>query len=174
MVIIIAGLPGSGKSYFAERLADMLHAEYASSDRIRKTILPARTYSAKEKEMVYDEMLNSMLSSIKNKKDIVLDGTFYLNSLRQQYIRHALPDCSIIFIEVRADEHLIEERLKHPRIDSEADFKVYKLLKSQWEPLNEPHLTLHSTNDNIAEMLKIAYQYIQLRHDKGRDQSVTY
>lgn len=169
MVIIISGLPGSGKSYFAERLANHLQAEYASSDRIRKTILQTRTYSPKEKEMVYEEMLNRMLISIRHGKNIVLDGTFYLNSIRQRFVSHALPGCSIIFIEVTADESLIQERLKQPRTDSEADLKIYNLIKSQWEPLNDPHLTLRSTNENINEMLELAYQYIQLRNDKRRD-----
>jgi predicted kinase len=169
MVIIITGLPGSGKSYFAERLAQNLQAEYASSDSIRKTKFLNRTYSAKEKEMVYEEMLNRMLLSISHGKDIILDGTFYLDRLRQMFVRHALPDCTIIFIEVTADESLIQERLKKARTDSEADEKIYHLIKSQWEPLNEPHLTLHSTNENMNEMLELAHQYIQLSNDKRRD-----
>ncbi|WP_343674205.1 AAA family ATPase [Chitinophaga sp.] len=167
MVIIIMGLPGSGKSYFAERLAGVLQAEYASSDRIRKAMIPNRTYSASEKEQVYEEMLHRMQLAITEGRNIILDGTFYLNSLRQKYIKHAQPVCTIIFIEVRADESVIRERLKQPRADSEADFNVYKLIQSQWEPLQEPHLTLHSTNENITEMLEIAHQYIQLRNDKS-------
>lgn len=167
MVIIIMGLPGSGKSYFAERLAGLLHATYMSSDRIRKSMIPNRTYSTKEKENVYDEMLRQMQLAIKEGRDFVLDGTFYLNSLRQKFTRKALPDCTIVFIEIRADEPIIRQRLEQPRSDSEADFKVYQFLKSQWEPLKEQHLLLYSNNENIDEMLKIAHQYIQLSNDKS-------
>lgn len=161
------GLPGSGKSFFAERLAALLHAAYASSDHIRKSMFPVRTYSSKEKEQVYDEMINRMRLAISEGKNIIMDGTFYLDNLRQKFIRNALPNCTIIFIEVVADEAIIRERLKMSRKDSEADFKVYQLLKTQWEPLKEAHLTLHSTDENIAEMLEIANQYIQSRNDKG-------
>lgn len=166
MVIIIMGLPGSGKSFFAARLAALLHAAYASSDHIRKSIFPVRTYSLKEKEQVYEEMINRMRRSISEGKNIVIDGTFYLESIRQKFIRNASPNCTIIFIEIVATEAIIRERLKTSRKDSEADFNVYQSLKIKWEPLQEAHLTLHSTDENIAEMLEIANQYIQSSNDK--------
>jgi predicted kinase len=60
MIIIVMGLPGSGKSYFAQRLAITINADYISSDRVRKTMMSSRTYSTKEKLLVYDEMLSQM------------------------------------------------------------------------------------------------------------------
>ena len=72
----------------------------------------------------------------------------------------------IIFIEVRAEESLIRERLKRPRKDSEADFEVYKKIKKQWEPLDEDHLILQSTDDNIKEMLEKTADYLRLKNDK--------
>jgi hypothetical protein len=37
----------------------------------------------------------------------------------------------------------------------------------QWEPIEEPHLLLQSTNDNIEDMLQKAANYLQLNNDKG-------
>ncbi|SFP80598.1 hypothetical protein SAMN05444277_10244 [Parafilimonas terrae] len=34
MIVIIAGLPGSGKSYFAGRIAQMLSVAYINNDKI--------------------------------------------------------------------------------------------------------------------------------------------
>jgi len=78
-------LPGSGKSYFAYRLADMTKANYISSDQLRKNLFPERTYSEKEKLLVYAEMLSQMKEHIRQNKNLVFDGTFYTNAIRKQF-----------------------------------------------------------------------------------------
>ena len=72
MIIIVLGLPGSGKSYFASRFAKLIHADYINSDRIRKSMFPARSYSEREKASVYNEMLELMRQAIRQDKDLKL------------------------------------------------------------------------------------------------------
>ncbi|MDP4129883.1 MAG: ATP-binding protein, partial [Bacteroidota bacterium] len=85
MIIIVSGLPGSGKSYFASRFAKLIQADYINSDRVRKNIFPASSYSEKENASVYDEMLELTRRSIRQKKNLVLDATFYKNELRKKF-----------------------------------------------------------------------------------------
>jgi predicted kinase len=47
MTVIVFGLPGSGKSYFATRLAELLNASYISSDQLRMQLYAKRTYTEK-------------------------------------------------------------------------------------------------------------------------------
>ncbi len=166
MIIIVMGLPGSGKSYFAEHLARAIDAYYVNSDRVRKRMNSPRTYSTKEKLTVYNEMIKQMQLAVQQKKDIVLDGTFYRHSIRKMFMQKARRAGGIVFIEVRATESLIQERLQQKREDSEADSKVYHIIKAQWEPLAESHLILQSTNENITGMLHAAIDYLRLRNDK--------
>lgn len=56
MVVLVMGLPGSGKSYLARRLAELIGATYISSDRVRRDLFPAARYTAEEKAGVYEEM----------------------------------------------------------------------------------------------------------------------
>ena len=158
-IVIVLGLPGSGKSYFASRLAEMLNAEYVNSDRLRKELFPKRTYSKSEKAQVYDALLKKMQTAIAQKNYVVLDATFHNRAIREPFIGSG--EDHIVFIEVQADETIIRERLQEDRPYSEADLTVYKLIKRQWEPLKRPHLTLRSTNDNIDAMLKRALQYLK-------------
>ena len=58
MIVIVFGLPGSGKSYFASRFAKVINAGYINSDMIRKEIFEKREYSDQEKKAVYDKCLN--------------------------------------------------------------------------------------------------------------------
>ena len=166
MVVIVMGLPGSGKSYFASRLATAIEADYINSDRVRKTMIAKRTYSLQEKRSVYNEMLAQMKLAVKQKKNIVLDATFYKHSIRKKFIHEARNAGDIILIEVRAGESLIRERLKQAREDSEADYKVYKIIQAQWEALREKRLILQSTNNNVNDMLHTAVDYLQLKNDK--------
>ncbi len=161
MVIIVFGLPGSGKSYFASRLAAKLDGLYLSTDELRLKLFPKRTYSDAEKLEVYDAMLGMMADAIPEQKTIVLDGTFYKASLRNKF-EHTVKQLSdkIIYIEVTAPEMSIEQRLEKPRKNSEANFDVYLKLKQETEPLSKEHLVLVSSNDNIDAMLREAIHYL--------------
>lgn len=165
MIIFVFGLPGSGKSYFATRLAKLIKAEYLNSDLLRKEMFKHRTYSDLEKELVYNKMLEKMQIALDQKKDLIIDATFH-TAKRRKLFTDKINEGEYTFIEVWADEHITRERVSKSRPDSEADFEVYKLIKNIWEPLKEPHLILESTNSNIDNMLQLAIQHLKLKDDK--------
>jgi predicted kinase len=168
MVILVMGLPGSGKSFFASRLAEAIHAEYISSDRLRMDLITNRTYSEKEKELVYNEMLVQMENFIKLNKDVILDATFYKKRIREKFRKKAFETDTIACIEVIAPEDIIKRRLSHAREFSEADYTVYKAIQSEWDPISEKHLVLRSTDDNIDRMLRKAIRYLHLiKNEQG-------
>jgi predicted kinase len=169
MIVIVFGLPGSGKSYFASRLAKRINAGYINSDRLRKEMFKYRTYSEGEKTAVYDAMLKKMKQAIFQNRNLVLDATFHKNENRKLFIEETEKRESILFIEIKADENIIKERLKEDRLYSEADLKVYEFIRQHYEPMNEDHLTLVSTNENIDNMLQEALDYLKLKDDKGAD-----
>ena len=155
------GLPGSGKSYFASRLAALIGADYINSDRVRTGLFSTTTYSQSEKRMVYEEMLARAARAVHKDKHVVLDATFYTNDIRTLFST-ALQDLDeLSFIEVVADERLIRERLRTEREDSDANYGVYMEIKEEWEPFTDAHLVLRSTNDNIDNMLDEAVKYLQ-------------
>lgn len=159
-IVLVMGLPGSGKSYFAERLAKTLGADYCNSDRLRKLMFTDRTYSTYEKEKVYRGMLGRMQETIALQKALVLDATFHKQETRDLF-RDMAAGTKLFFIQVWADEKVTRERLKKTRPFSEADFKVYLLIKKQWEAILNPCLLLQSTNNNINSMLQGALNYIK-------------
>jgi aminoglycoside phosphotransferase family enzyme/predicted kinase len=159
MIIVVFGLPGSGKSYLAQHLSRMLHAVYITSDAVRKELFMHPSYSEKEKKMVYDEMLKRIAES-EFHKEVVVDATLSDIRIRQEFISKVKDIAPVYFIEVTADEVLIKQRLSNSRNNSDADFEVYEKTKSTWQPFAEPHLVLHSKNDNITEMLEAISDYI--------------
>lgn len=166
MIVIVFGLPGSGKSYFASRLAKRINAGYLNSDRLRMEMFKVRTYSEEEKAAVYNAMLLKMKEAVAENTDLVLDATFQKNETRKLFVNEIERRGSIIFIEVKASENISGERLKNKRSYSEADFKVYKFIQQQWEPMAESHLVLESTDENIDDMLRRALLYLKQENDK--------
>jgi predicted kinase len=161
MITIVAGLPGSGKSYFAEKLADRLRAAYINSDRVRQCMRASGNYSLQDKMSVYKEMTRQTRTLAREKKSVVVDATFYRQAMRDLFSDMAKDESGEVrFIEVVADEALIRERLRKPRIYSEADFSVYERVKDEFEEITAPHLKLQSTDENIASMLNRAVQYL--------------
>ena len=109
------GLPGTGKSYFAARLAEQINAVCVNSDRLRKELIPVRTYSDKEKEMVYRKMLEKTRTAINENTNVVLDATFYKSAIRNRLLEEIRNNAEIFFIEITAREDLIRRRLQKER-----------------------------------------------------------
>jgi predicted kinase len=170
MLIIVSGLPGSGKSYFAVKLAKRLGAEYISSDQVRKAMDAMGRYRFEDKLTVYEEMAKKTGEGLRRGKAIVVDATFYRHEMRDIFSTL----CKLLYkpcfyLEIRADRELVEERLSRPRPDSEADVAVYHQLVSEYEVPREDRLVLQSTNSNIEAMLTEAVAYIGKNHERRAD-----
>jgi predicted kinase len=161
MIIIVMGLPGTGKTYFAEHLTAHIQAIHISSDKTRNRLQKRGNYAPEDKDQVYREMLVQAEEALKNGQDVIMDATYSQKAHRDEVgmlaQRLATP---LHFIQLTADEETIRERTSKERPDSEADFQVYQLIKQSFEPLEIPHLKLHSGQLEIEEMLAIAQNYI--------------
>lgn len=165
MIVIVFGLPGSGKSYFAEQLAAKLDAKRLSTDELRKKRFPEPQYSQNEKMQVYGMLIQAVRLNLKDNSILILDGTFYKKEIRETFAWTAqrLGD-DLKYIEVRADEDLIKERTSQQREDSDANYQAYLTVKEGFEPMRDTHLVLKSTDGNIDEMLDRAVHYLE--HEK--------
>jgi predicted kinase len=162
MVIIVSGVPGSGKSYFAQRLAEKLEALYLSSDKIRNSLQARGKYSFGDKMHIYQLMAELTVRHLKQEETIVVDATFYHHEMRDLFSGIVSKHHSkIAFILITASKELSRQRLAMPRADSEADFGVYESMKSLFEPYSNEHLELQSGTENISEMLTLATGYLQ-------------
>jgi predicted kinase len=157
MIIIVFGLPGVGKSYFAKALAKYLEGDYYGTDEMRRNMKKVPDYTKEKKLEVYNELIKKISSG----DPIVFDGTFSLKQVRNDFVSKANRlNQSVFFIEIICDEDVIKNRLQKKRIDSDADFEVYQKMKIEFEAMEEPHLFLRSDIFSLNEMLESAKQYI--------------
>lgn len=172
MLVLVIGLPGSGKSTVARALASELKAKILRTDEIRKTMVQSPTYGEREKEIVYDAMLSAAGQLLENGENVILDATFYKEELRGRAKNLAEKLKKKFFvIECRAHEEVIrkrmEKRKKSIKSLSDADFEVYKKLKEKFEPIKknaDEHVAIDTSylnKNEIREILRKAIKKIK-------------
>ncbi len=162
MVVLVMGLPGSGKTYFASLLAKKMEAMHYNSDHIRKEVGKWDKYDDMSKLNTYDAMLSKMHEAVQAGKDVVLDATFYKQYLRDKFYNTAEQlNTPLLMIEVRAAEDTIRQRVSKPRADSQADYEVYEKIKAEFEPDEKDHLVLYSDEESTETMISKALNYIR-------------
>lgn len=167
MIIVISGLPGSGKSYFASRLAARINALCFNSEQIRTEHDLKGKYTFKERLSIYLYIADQAGKALEKGRDVVVDATFYHHTMRDLFIElAAMHHTPLYIILIEAAEELIKERLTKAGEFSEVDFGSYQSLKPLFEKINMPHLRLISNNHNIEQMLDTATTFLLKTHDK--------
>ena len=165
-IIVIFGLPGCGKSTFAQELSVAINASLISSHLVRDEFLLRGNYTDRVKEKVYTEMLNMATAALKHGGSVILDGTYYKEGLRRKVISkarelHLIP----YFIEIKADEDVVHDRIKARSIEGDADYGVYLKIREQFEPMCDYHLIMHSDIQTTEEMMTEALLFIGIYHE---------
>jgi predicted kinase len=161
-IIMVIGLPGTGKSTFAHALAVAIGGRHLNTDIIRDALGKRGQYDSETKAGIYAEMLRQTSIALSRGENVVIDGTFYQQKLRLPYIAIAKKyEVPIYWMEIGADEQIIRSRVNQRRIFSEADFEVYLKIKSEYEHLDAPHLDLRSDLLGIPEMVEKARTYLE-------------
>lgn len=164
MLVMICGLPGTGKSTLAKAVAEKIDAVYLNSDSIRLGMLEEREYTEEEKKQVYEAMFEKSAEEMKEGKNVVLDATFYKKELRDD-AKETADEAGTDFyvIECVTHEDLLRERILNrgkEETESEADFEVYKKVKEQFEPVSEEHLAVDTSNE-IEKQVELVLAYLR-------------
>lgn len=165
MLLVVGGLMGSGKSTLAARLADRFCVDMLSTDVVRHAMLgtsdvPAAYgqdhYQPTLRERVYDELLHRAGELLQDGQSVVLDGTFFSDSLRgrayQLADRHGAAALHVLCTCPRQVAYKrIQNRAEAGQSESEARTELYDLQARDFEPpyADDPVLTV-DTNKPLA------------------------
>lgn len=153
-LILMHGLPASGKSWLGSRLAQALGGPFLQTDVRRQDLaksgaIPGHRdgrdgglYSTEAKEATYQSLVDDARAEIPAGRSLVIDGSFLERRWREPFL--VLPAelrCPFLLVRVTADEALVRERLDARKTDpdepSEADWGVYQMLKERAEEPGE-------------------------------------
>jgi predicted kinase len=166
MLILICGLPATGKSTVARKLAKALGAEVLRTDIIRRELMAEPTYSEDEKAMIYSAVFLIADYLVKHDVNVIIDGTFYRESYRKIPKKIAGKRGKRFFlIETRCPEDIVlrrlEKRKRNLRSPSDADVNVYHKIKGLFEEIKEDHFVV-DTGWNINKALKEVVEKIKV------------
>jgi len=158
MLILICGLPATGKSTVARRLSKALGAELLRTDIVRKELIKKPEYSEEEKEQIYGLTFLIADYLIKADVDVIIDGTFYRDSLRNRARDIAKKRGKRFFlIETKCSEDIVLKRLegrkRNLRSPSDADTSVYYKIKDLFEEIQSKHIEIE-TGWNISDAMR--------------------
>lgn len=161
---MVAGLPGTGKSTLAAALSEKLQGAHLNTDKIRHELGMQGKYDEASKAYIYKELYTRTAAFLQGGGIVVVDGTFYQESLRLEFCELARQTgVQVVWIEVRAGEDTVRKRMQIQRQYSEADFGVYLAIREKFEPLSgADHLTLWSDRLTLEEMVRETEQYLMV------------
>jgi predicted kinase len=161
MIVLVYGLPGTGKTFFARHLARETGAIHLNTDLVREKLDVKGQYDDKTKQQVYNELFKQVMRELNAGKDVIVDGTFH-KQIRREQVKKIADETNNRFylIEIKADEKTVRKRLRKNRKHSDADFNVYQELEQLFEKEEASHLELWSEKDNAEEMMNKAKEYI--------------
>ena len=166
---VFCGLPASGKSFHAERLAHAFRMALFQSDAVRREVFPKSFEAASEKaaygtglyrrerrRLVYSHLLNQAHERLKERHSVVLDATFAEKKWREEALRLAQDhDAAFIIVECRCSQETLKKRLaardEAPTLSEARLYHLPHFLK-EYEPLDEPfpaatHTVCHTEGD---------------------------
>jgi predicted kinase len=161
MIVIVSGLPATGKTYFSESLAEFIQAKFINTDSEREKLDLPQDNTVEINQKVYEQVLKEMAAQIQYKKKVVVEGIFHKEKTRSMFMKKARElHQKVFFIEIKAGDYTVHERLKKRPDYTDADYKVYLQSKSEYEPVYYPHLVLWSDDQDVDEMVEKANVYI--------------
>jgi len=163
LIFIICGLPGTGKTFLANKLSSYVNATVLSTDKLRKELFKKPTYTPWERTLIYDVLF--LLAKYLHSSEIscILDGTFNMEKSRSEVKEILnLRDDQFHIIECVCPEDIILTRLLLRKDDySDANVSIYLKMKKIYEPVRQNHLTINTAmpiDKNIERILKYLYR----------------
>jgi hypothetical protein len=161
-IIVVSGLPGTGKSYFSRRLAERLPFLVLESDALRKNLFPAPTYGADESAYLF-RIIHYLIEELLRKGiSIILDATNLSERHRERLYNIAERlNARLVLVRVEAPPEVVQERLKARSAKSgtadksDADWAVYQKLRPTAEKIRRRHFAVDTSRDVTPVLDKI-------------------
>lgn len=147
-LVLVGGLPGTGKSTLSAELAAAAGCRVLSSDRTRKALagLTPETsaatdygeglYTSEWNDRTYTKLLDEAVAGLGRGERVIVDASFREEERRAEFLRaaDALRVPGVVLL-LEAPETRVRQRLvTRPRGPSDADPITYEAIRERWRP----------------------------------------
>lgn len=153
-LVLISGLPGTGKSYFSRRLAERLPSVIIESDAMRKILFTRPTYSAQESHRLFNACHRLIEELLDKGIPVIVDATNLVEHHREPLYRIAKRlGVKLIIVQVEAPRELVRQRLRgraegiDPLDKSDAGWSVYQRMRRRVERIRRNYYAVDTSRD---------------------------
>ena len=151
---MLAGLPGAGKSTFAEKVNAQHPFLTIETDRLRKALVPEPEYSPAEHYRVFRACHKLMDEFLGEGYPVLFDATNATERNRRPV--YAIADerrAPLAVVVLSAPPKVIRQRLLKreagggPGTWSDAGWAIYSRMASTWQDVRRPHIMVDTSGD---------------------------
>lgn len=172
MLIAMAGLPGTGKSFLAARLESVLEGVILNKDHVRAVLFPPRVldYSREEDDLTMAAIYRAVAHIRKTfpRRPVIIDGRSFLRSYQVQDLLALAASIDAVprIIECVCDDEIVRRRLEEDRVRGDhpagnRSYELYRERKAEAEPVRVPHLVLDMGRLTGDEAVERCLAYLQ-------------
>lgn len=168
-LVVMAGLPASGKSTLARKLRAPLNAKLYDKDEVRAYIFGEHVDYSREQDDVCLDIIYLATQQLLEKNtslNVILDGRSYSRSYQVEAIQELSKQTQtpLVMIECRCSEasarhRLLADKESHPAVNR--NFELYQHSRAHAEPIPEPKLLLDTDAQTPDGCLPSCLKYIQ-------------
>ncbi len=162
VLVVVSGLPGTGKSYFCRKLAERLDMVILESDSLRKQLFLSPTYDKEESTQLFRACHGLVEELLRKGINVALDAT-NLEEHNRERLYHIADQAGVklVIVRMEAPPEVVRQRLERRvmREDqsdhSDADWNVYSKMKSTVDKIGRNHFAVDSSRDIAPVIDKI-------------------
>ena len=164
VLIVVSGLPGTGKSFFSRSLARQFPLVILETDILRQRLVARPTHSTEESQRLFAVVHLVIERLLRGGVPVLLDATNLVE--RHREILYHLAEqtgARLILVQPRAPREVAMQRLRAraeqpaPRDHSTAGVEVYRRMSVLAEPIRHHHYVVDTSRDirpSIARVLR--------------------
>ncbi len=153
-LLMLAGLPGAGKSAFAREVSSHRPFLRLESDRIRKFLAPQPQYTPDEHRRVFQACHQLLDVFLEQGYPLIFDATNLTErSRRPVYAIARKRGAPFAIAVVTAPPEIVRQRLRarksglDPETWSDAGWDIYSRMAPAWETVRCPHFLVDTSGD---------------------------
>ncbi len=153
-LVVLSGLPGSGKSHLAREVCRRYPLARLDSDALRKALVKRPTYSGPESGRLFAAS-HALLDRLLARGAPTLVDATNLKEVYRRPLYHLAEKhgARLVLVQVEAPPDIVRERLEgrlrgdNPWDRSEAGPEVYEKMRDEAEPIERPHIAVDTSKD---------------------------